>query len=49
MSQPEFAPSFGITLGTLRHWERGDKKSRDPALVLLEKQSGTDHVLPIVF
>ncbi|MCP4698507.1 MAG: helix-turn-helix domain-containing protein [Gammaproteobacteria bacterium] len=35
MSQTEFASAFGISLGTLRHWEQGDKKSRDPALTLL--------------
>lgn len=35
MTQPEFAASFGINLGTLRHWERGDRKPRGPALVLL--------------
>ena len=35
MSQTEFAAAFGISLGTLRHWERGDRKPRGPALVLL--------------
>ncbi len=35
MSQTEFASAFGISLGTLRHWERGDRKPRGPALVLL--------------
>lgn len=35
MSQPEFASAFGISLGTLRHWERGDRTPRGPALVLL--------------
>ena len=35
MSQSEFASTFGISLGTLRHWERGDRKPRGPALVLL--------------
>ncbi|MGA7721511.1 MAG: helix-turn-helix domain-containing protein [Ignavibacteriaceae bacterium] len=35
MSQPKFAASFGISLGTLRHWERGDRYPRGPALVLL--------------
>lgn len=24
MTQAEFASTFGISLGTLRHWERGD-------------------------
>ncbi len=35
MSQAEFASAFGISLGTLRHWERGDRKPHGPALVLL--------------
>ena len=35
MSQSEFAAAFGISLGTLRHWERGDRKPQGPALVLL--------------
>lgn len=35
MTQTEFAASFGISLGTLRHWERGDRKPRGPARVLL--------------
>lgn len=35
LSQREFAAAFGISLGTLRHWERGDRTPRGPALVLL--------------
>lgn len=35
MTQPEFAVKFGISLGTLRHWERGDRLPHGPALVLL--------------
>ncbi len=35
MTQNEFAATFGISLGTLRHWERGDRIPRGPALVLL--------------
>lgn len=35
MSQHEFAASFGISLGTLRHWERGDRQPHGPARVLL--------------
>jgi putative transcriptional regulator len=35
MSQNKFAESFGISLGTLRHWERGDRNPQGPALVLL--------------
>lgn len=35
MSQAEFASAFGISVSTLRHWERGDRTPRGPALVLL--------------
>ncbi|MCC6534582.1 MAG: helix-turn-helix domain-containing protein [Burkholderiales bacterium] len=35
LTQEEFAARFGIRLGTLRHWERGDRKPRGTALVLL--------------
>ena len=35
MTQKEFASTFRISLGTLRHWERGDRIPRGPALVLL--------------
>lgn len=35
LTQEQFAAKFGISLGTLRHWERGDRKPHGPALVLL--------------
>lgn len=35
MTQERFALTFGVSLGTLRHWERGDRQPRGPALVLL--------------
>lgn len=35
MSQNEFASAFGISVSTLRHWERGDRLPQGPALVLL--------------
>jgi len=35
MSQTEFASAFGISVSTLRHWERGDRTPHGPALVLL--------------
>jgi len=35
MKQPVFAATFGISLATLRHWQRGDRKPQGPALVLL--------------
>ena len=35
MTQIEFASAFGISVSTLRHWERGDRNPAGPALVLL--------------
>ena len=35
LTQEAFAAKFGISLGTLRHWERGDRRPHGPALVLL--------------
>jgi putative transcriptional regulator len=35
LTQVEFASKFCISLGTLRHWERGDRKPHGPALALL--------------
>ncbi|MDT8453208.1 MAG: helix-turn-helix domain-containing protein [Gammaproteobacteria bacterium] len=35
MSQNVFASAFGISVSTLRHWERGDRTPQGPALVLL--------------
>ncbi len=35
MSQTEFASAFGISVSTLRHWERGDRSPQGPALALL--------------
>ena len=35
MSQSEFASAFGISVATLRHWERGDRSPHGAALVLL--------------
>jgi putative transcriptional regulator len=35
MTQTEFAAAFGISVNTLRHWERGDRIPRGPARVLL--------------
>ena len=36
LTQVEFATKFCISLGTLRHWERGDRKPHGPALALLQ-------------
>ena len=35
LTQEAFAAKFGVSLGTLRHWERGDRTPHGPALVLL--------------
>jgi putative transcriptional regulator len=35
MTQQQFCSMFGIALGTLRHWEQGDRSPKGPALVLL--------------
>ena len=35
LTQVEFAAKFCVSLGTLRHWERGDRKPHGPALALL--------------
>ncbi len=35
MTQTQFARRFGFPVATLRHWERGDRKPRGAALVLL--------------
>lgn len=35
LTQEQFAATFAISLGALRHWERGDRKPRGTALVLL--------------
>ncbi len=35
MTQDKFASTFGFNIGSLRHWERGDRKPNISALVLL--------------
>ncbi len=35
MTQTAFAAAFGLSLSTLRHWERGDRTPHGPARVLL--------------
>ena len=35
MTQEQFAARVGIPVATLRHWERGNRKPRGAALVLL--------------
>ena len=36
MSQQKFCSTFGISLGTLRHWEQGLRNPRGTARVLLK-------------
>ena len=36
MSQQRFCASFGISIGTLRHWEQGLRSPRGTARVLLK-------------
>jgi putative transcriptional regulator len=35
LTQEQFSSKVGISLPTLRHWERGDRKPQGAALVLL--------------
>jgi putative transcriptional regulator len=35
LTQEQFAAKFAISVGTLRHWERGDRTPRGETLVLL--------------
>jgi len=36
MTEQRFCATFGISLGTLRHWEQGLRAPRGPARVLLK-------------
>lgn len=45
MTQEKFATTFGIGLGTLRHWERGDRKPKGAALVLLNMVAKNPHTV----
>ena len=45
LTQNQFASTFGISLGTLRHWERGDRKPHGPALVLLNAANNAPDTL----
>ncbi len=49
LTQTQFASTFGISLGTLRYWERGDRKPHGPALVLLNAANNApDELLNIL-
>lgn len=45
MNQNEFASAFGISISTLRHWERGDRSPQGPALVLLNVVAKQPHMV----
>ena len=45
MTQMEFAATFGISVSTLRHWERGDRIPQGPARVLLRVVATTPHAV----
>ena len=45
MTQLEFSSAFGISIGTLRHWERGDRTPKGPALVLLNLVQKEPHTI----
>ena len=49
LTQDEFAAAFGISVATLRHWERGDRKPQGLALVLLNLvRKSPDTILTIL-
>src|SRR5260370_31025541 len=45
LTQEQFAATFAISLGALRHWERGDRKPRGTALVLLNVIAKDPHAV----
>src|SRR2546427_442588 len=45
MTQMEFAAAFGISVSTLRHWERGDRIPQGPARVLLRVVAKAPHAV----
>lgn len=45
MTQLEFSSAFGISIGTLRHWERGDRTPKGSALVLLNLVQKEPHTI----
>ena len=45
MTQVEFAAAFGVSVGTLRQWERGNRTPRGPALVLLNLVHKAPHTI----
>lgn len=45
LTQTAFAAAFGISVSTLRHWERGDRIPRGPARVLLRVVATAPHAV----
>jgi putative transcriptional regulator len=45
MSQQLFCATFGISLGTLRHWEQGLRSPRGAARVLLKVVENNPHAV----
>jgi putative transcriptional regulator len=41
LTQAQFAARLGFSVATLRHWERGDRTPKGPALVLLTSYSAS--------
>lgn len=49
LTQKEFAAAFRVGLGTIRHWERGDRTPEGPAQVFLRViQKEPDAVLRVL-
>ena len=42
LTQARFCKKYGIPLGTLHHWEQGDRKPAEYVLKLLERCVGED-------
>ena len=53
LSQPAFARSIGVPLGTLKNWEQGRRRPRGPARVLLAlgrvSTNGRNHATPVSY
>ena len=36
LTQQQFCATFGLSLGTLRHWEQGDRQPKGAAKILMK-------------
>ena len=45
MTQREFAATFGMSVSTLQHWERGDRMPQGPARMLLRLIAMAPHTV----